>query len=245
MRILCLLLLTLLPVLGYAQKTFIVCQYDSAAFSPACFKGKMIVEGEVNFSVPGRYFIKMWCIEKGDTLSEDSAYTEVAALPEMNADTLPDLCDNDPAFSLVSYGNPTTGKWHSTTKPLAIINNTLYPNVLKAGTHWLTYKYTDPKTGCYDSDSSQITIKACGSGLREENALNSYRVSPNPANNWLILSGPVTNGMEISLVTPLGLEKKVTLNGNRISLENVPAGLFFLRISSGSHTYTLKCIKTQ
>lgn len=223
----------ILKIRACIKRTYIICVGNNVNLNSGCFKGKSVVEGKVDLQHTGIYPFRHLCINNGDTLTIDSCIADVVPLPTMNADTLPDLCDNDPAFSLQNYGNPLSGQWYSKTKPFGVISNTLYPDALKAGTHWLTYRYTDPKTGCYNNDSTTITIKPCAASLDDVGGQNQIEIYPNPAKDYLIVSG-INGNADITLITALGIERKIVLKSGRISLENIPSGVFFIRIRSGS-----------
>lgn len=191
---------------------------------------------------PGKYeVIFKVSYNNGICPSTDTMQLTIKEAPKLTTDSLPALCNNDPLFDLNQYGSPAGGKWYSKTKPAAITANKLAPSKLKIGTNWLTYKYTDGLTGCDGTDSTLITIKDCISGINEE-AENPFRISPIPAKDHLNFSG-ATSDTKISLITTLGIEKNAKMYGNTISLENVPTGIFFVRIESDNQVYILKGLK--
>jgi hypothetical protein len=193
---------------------------------------------------PGEHVMVYWITHAGGVCpSSDTLVLTVKASPKVNADSLPALCDNDLPFDLSQYGSPSGGSWYSKTKPLAISGaNKLYPSKLGLGVHWLTYKYTDNTTGCSNTDSQQITIKACGSGIREMDS-NPFSIYPVPAEGYLILRGDLSGIRHLTLINAVGQEKAVTLKENRIDISNLPPGIFFIRIESVSKSATVKGIK--
>lgn len=99
---------------------------------------------------------------KGITCSDaDTVTVEVHSLPKTEAGNPAPQCIDNPGYDLKTVPGQlpdNTGVWRSKTKSYAIINNTLYPKALGVGKHWITYRYTDPNTGCYKDDSAQIVI---------------------------------------------------------------------------------------
>jgi gliding motility-associated-like protein len=81
--------------------------------------------------------------------------------PKITLQKLPAQCSDNPPLQLVQFALPIGGTWSSKSKPMAVVNNMLSvraPNGLGLGTHWLTYTFRDPRTGCLSSDSVQITV---------------------------------------------------------------------------------------
>jgi hypothetical protein len=237
-------LVIIFPMMLFGQKEYIVCQGDSAniTFGLNC-TGKGVQTPWVDSKKPGRYFVHLYCIKNGDTLSRDSAYINIAAPPEVDVDSFPTLCDNDPLFDLTQYGSPKTGQWRSKTYPASISNNTVYPAKLKPGSHWLTYRYTDPFTKCYTDDSAEITIKACTNGLNEPGYNTEFKIHPVPCTNSIILTGNTDRITILKAVDALGRERSVFIEGNTIHIENTPPGLFYLRVYTPDGIAVLKGLK--
>lgn len=77
----------------------------------------------------------------------------VNPLPVVSLNPLSDVCLNDAPFAL-SGGTPPGGTYTGTGVAAGIFN----PSTAGAGTHLITYTYTDANT-CSDSDSENITVQ--------------------------------------------------------------------------------------
>ncbi|MFT7603797.1 MAG: PKD repeat protein [Saprospiraceae bacterium] len=91
----------------------------------------------------------------GNCYVEDTKTIEVIDLT-VNAGTDLSSCFTYESFVLEGY-SPTGGLWSGTGITDAV-NGIFDPAVATAGTHVLTYIYTDPVTGCARSDTKEITI---------------------------------------------------------------------------------------
>ena len=72
------------------------------------------------------------------------------------------------------------------------------------------------------------------------------RLSPNPASNNLYIHLPNnddTNDVAIELINSLGVSVLNVKNSNRINVENLPNGLYLIKIIQGKNTYLSSCIK--
>jgi gliding motility-associated-like protein len=77
----------------------------------------------------------------------------VNPLPFINFPPLSDVCVNESSFQL-NTATPTPGNYSGT----GILNNEFFPANATAGTHLLTFTYTD-NNGCTNFDTSSIVVK--------------------------------------------------------------------------------------
>lgn len=92
-------------------------------------------------------------------LTRDSVIVHVDPLPVVDAGADDTLCFNNGIFTIVS-GSPAgvTGVW--TGLGIIAASGDFDPTVAGVGDHVLTYTYTDPGTGCINSDTLTMTVLA-------------------------------------------------------------------------------------
>lgn len=78
----------------------------------------------------------------------------VNALPEVSMNAIAPACIN--ASPIILTANPIGGSYTGS----GVSADTLYPSVSGAGTHAITYTYTDPSTGCLNSSVQNSVINA-------------------------------------------------------------------------------------
>ncbi|MCK5788235.1 MAG: T9SS type A sorting domain-containing protein, partial [Chlamydiia bacterium] len=87
-------------------------------------------------------------------VNNDSVITIVNPLPVVAVSALTDVCFDATNF-IPSGATPAGGIWTGT----GVNNNYFTAATAGAGTHFLTYSYTDAN-GCYENDSTAITVNA-------------------------------------------------------------------------------------
>ena len=79
------------------------------------------------------------------------------------------------------------------------------------------------------------------SGINEE----QWSIAPNPTNGEIIISGDNWQNQPYRLINGLGQElERGVLNQQKINLEHLSTGLYYLMIGEGQHTLVEKVIKT-
>jgi type IX secretion system substrate protein len=113
--------------------------------------------------------------------------------------------------------------------------------------------YTAADTGGYKSDFARGDgdywfIKMCDItvGLNENISL-SFSLYPNPANNYIVIKG--LNSGQRPLYSIISIHGKVVkqgfLNAESIAVQDLPAGIYILRILEGNRNYSIKFIKSE
>jgi large repetitive protein len=92
----------------------------------------------------------------GNCLNSDTLVVTINPLPAMNAGSNQSTCINSTPFNL--GGLPAGGTWSGTgvTNP----TGTFDPVAAGLGAHTLTYAYTNPLTGCFNSAIKVVTVNA-------------------------------------------------------------------------------------
>lgn len=79
----------------------------------------------------------------------------------------------------------------------------------------------------------------------EENLSKKFDIYPNPCTEFLSITSQDDEPITIEIVSVLGktLQTVQHLNGTNISLQNFPAGIYFIRITKSTYSETHKIIK--
>lgn len=91
----------------------------------------------------------------GNCLTRDTMYFTVHPLPVVDAGADEALCISEAPLNLT--GNPAGGNWSGTGITDAA-NGIFDPMVAGAATHTVTYTYTEPVTGCVNTDQLDVTV---------------------------------------------------------------------------------------
>jgi hypothetical protein len=140
-----------------------------------------------------------------------------------------------PAFVL-TQGTPTGGIYSGTG---VIGGNTFDPSVSGSGTFNLVYTVTD-STGCSSSATSSILVDV-SAGINNE-MVNNVSVYPNPFTDQTVVSlGNITSEhINFSVYDVLGKEvismKEIRNPIFKLERNNLPAGVYFYRLSDNNKT---------
>ena len=124
--------------------------------SGGTYSGTGVSNGMFNPSVAGSgmHIITYNYSDAFGCASSDTATILVNGLPSVTIGTFNSVCINASSF-ILSGGSPANGVYSGT----GVISGSFFPNVAGAGTHTITYTYTDAN-GCAGNASSQITVNA-------------------------------------------------------------------------------------
>lgn len=123
------------------------------------------------------------------------------------------------------------------------------PSLSGVGSHTVTYTYVDSITGCTTEAMSSIIVDGCA-GLLDIQAPNNLSIYPNPNNgNFSISFDNGTNELTSIEVSDLHGRVVYSTSSNEahisysIDIRNEASGVYLLKISSDSHSYTQKIVK--
>ncbi|MBT3208503.1 MAG: VCBS repeat-containing protein [Bacteroidetes bacterium] len=107
------------------------------------------------------------------------------------------------------------------------------PTIVNLGTYWISYFYTDPNTGCSNSDSVQITVFD-GTGI-ENPAIPEIEIFPNPTFGKFTIVGKNMQSAEIWDITGELVYQKSKLLKNpeglhNIDISNQKKGIYFVKV---------------
>jgi len=143
-------------------------------------------------------------------------------------------CINYPAITLTG-GSPSGGSYLGQ----AVSGTTFTPNQTTTGNDTLTYRYTDPTTGCVNTAYHVIYVDAC-TGIPEVSSSYFVSVYPNPNDGNFTISYNVASQITALRIADMtgrivysqslsGLEGKQTINASNLS-----RGIYYWEVISNS-----------
>ena len=169
-----------------------------------------------------------------------TAFVSVNQLPTVSfALTTTLVCVNDALINL--NGTPAGGTFEGT----GITGNSFDPALAGAGTHIITYNYSDVNA-CSNSDAKTIVVDLC-TGMNELNN-SSFVAYPNPTNGSFTIDFQNINKNKIEVEVYDAIGKLVlaqTTSNNRtiISLEQFAKGIYNVRLKEGGNYSIIRIIK--
>lgn len=170
-------------------------------------------------------------------------YITVYALPEVTLQDIGDQCVYYPAFEL-NQGMPAGGVYSGT----GVTNGWFDPAVAGAGTHTITYTYTD-EHDCVNFAEQQVMVDECV-GIGENPQATAMRIYPNPVigtatiafglNQTTHVTAEIYNsiGMLVIKLNDGVLEAGAhKISVNMAALEN---GMYFVQFKAGDTVITKK-----
>lgn len=166
----------------------------------------------------------------------------VNAPPTVVLNTPATACVTDGPVALTG-GAPSGGTYSGT----GVTGSSFSPSTAGAGTHVITYTFTDGN-GCQASDTSSITVDACA-GLADNPAFASVQLMPNPVSDLLQVRWDAAKlnviRMEITDVNGRIILSENVNGGNTASMKvlDLPAGNYNLVMSTATSKGTLRFVK--
>ena len=118
------------------------------------------------------------------------------------------------------------------------------------GSNVILYTYTNMH-GCSDTASFDVLVSTC-TGVNEMNASNAFYIYPNPSQDNIYVkfnSSDFGNSALISITDVTGrvISENMNTVGNelikRINVSELPAGMYFIKITTANATQTYKFVK--
>ncbi|NJN77654.1 MAG: hypothetical protein HC803_04435, partial [Saprospiraceae bacterium] len=143
-----------------------LCVYDSpinlTGHSPAggVWSGTGIINSANGTFDPGQVsagsYTITYTVNSGTCQDLDQTTVLVGGIPNVNAQADEFVCEGEPAFTLIT-ATPANGVW-SGTGIIDAVNGVFDPVTAGVGLHTLTYSYTNPITGCSNSDTKNVRV---------------------------------------------------------------------------------------
>ncbi len=147
-------------------------------------------------------------------------------------------CVNDSLVAL--SGTPSGGVFTGT----GVFGNNFNPGI-GTGSYVVSYNYFD-SFGCGGIVSKTITVSPCV-GVNEINTSSNFKIYPNPANDYLIISSDRDSDITFKLFDATGknlITKQLNGKSNRIDINTLAKGIYFIETSdSNKNTYRSKVVK--
>ena len=168
----------------------------------------------------------------------------VNALPNVSIAAYTDVADNADSFEL-SGGSPEDGVYTG----VGVTDGVFSPEDAGVGIHLITYTYTDPITGCVNSETQTLTVFDTTSITDIVNGV-SFSIYPNP-NDGLLFIDIETNtnkDLQFTLLNQIGsivLSKAVFVESTSqtsLDLSQFASGMYYISIKGNELNYFKKII---
>ncbi len=147
-------------------------------------------------------------------------------------------CMDDSLVALT--GTPSGGVFTGT----GIFGTNFDPGI-GIGNYVISYNYFD-SFGCGGVVTKTITVSACV-GIHEINNSSHFKIYPNPANDYLIITYAKDSDITFKLFDATGkllITKQLNGRSNRIDINTLAKGIYFIETSDSSkNTYRSKVVK--
>lgn len=168
----------------------------------------------------------------------------VNALPTVTLALADTVCINYAPITL-SGGTPAGGTYSGNGVTAGVFN----PATAGLGAHTITYTYTNPGTGCSASATGLIFVDAC-TGIDPVSGSLVMDIFPNPAKNEMNIDvRGITAPVEIRIMNLAGQEMFTSrIDGHNaqvrqaVDVSAFPAGLYYVRMESGSMSKVMKVV---
>lgn len=228
-----------LPAVNATASATTVCSGDSVVFSGNGAATYTWNNGVINLVgyVPASTSTYIVTGTDFDGCSDTASITiTVNPLPAVSISGPSMACDMDAAFTL--SGSPAGGVFAGP----GVSGNSFDPSVATAGTHTLTYTFTD-SLGCSATDSISVVVDLCLS--LNETRTDGIHVYPNPFENSFVLQLDGGNAY-VRIMNSVGevvFEQELNAVRNEITTETFAAGVYFLEVNTANGTSVIKVVK--
>ena len=131
------------------------------------------------------------------------------------------ICVYSSVVSLTA--TPIGGTWSGA----GIAGSTFSPSVAGAGTHIITYTYTDINSCANTAEITMVVILCTGINVVSNTA--SFTVYPNPTNSSLTINTSV-NYSSIQIINMLGQVVFTKEKSTLLNLTSLPGGIYFIQL---------------
>ncbi len=188
--------------------------------SPYICVGENYQVGTSTYTTFGTYTDTLTAANGCDsTVTTNLTVNPLPSLSVAAADT--NVCVSSASVSLIAL--PLGGTWTGA----GIVGSTFSPSVAGAGTHIITYTYTDINA-CANTAQITMVVDLC-TGINAISNTASFTVYPNPTNSTLTINTKAIYS-SIQIVNTLGQlvftkEKSASLN-----VSSLPSGIYFIQL---------------
>ncbi len=165
-------------------------------------------------------------------------------LPQVTLSGNPDaICNNSGSFTLTG-GSPAGGTYSGA----GITGNSFNPTSAGAGTHVVTYTYTDTTYFCSNTATENILVNSC-TVVEDLNEASLITLYPNPVNDLLTIESPLFDNSNLSVTVFDVTGKQQTINyklqAGRVTLRTdvLSAGSYWIRVNANGKELSRKFVK--
>ncbi len=124
-----------------------------------------------------------------------------------------------------------------------MIGNDFQTAGLSPNVYHIDYEYAD-SNGCVNTSYIDMQVQEC-TGIDKNSVMEGITVYPNPANDAIVIRNQLAEG-NISITDATGRivrELPLSSNEQQVQIQNLAAGVYFVKISGGSTEKTIRVIK--
>ena len=188
--------------------------------SPSICVGENYQVGTSTYTTFGTYTDVLTAFNGCDsTVTTNLTVNSLPSLSVAAADT--NVCVSSSAVSLIAL--PLGGTWTGA----GILGSTFSPSIAGAGTHIITYTYTDINA-CASTAEITMVVDLC-TGINAVSNTASFTVYPNPTNSSLTINTSV-NYTSIQIVNTLGQVVFTKEKSTVLNVSSLPSGIYFIQL---------------
>jgi len=188
--------------------------------SPSICVGENYQVGTSTYTTVGTYTDILTAANGCDsTVTTNLTVNSLPSLSVAAADT--NVCVSSSAVSLIAL--PLGGTWTGA----GIVGTTFSPSIAGAGTHIITYTYTDINA-CSNTAEITMVVDLC-TGINAVSNNASFTVYPNPINATLTINTKA-NYTSIQIVNMLGQLVFTKEKSTSLNLSSLPGGIYFIQL---------------
>lgn len=147
-------------------------------------------------------------------------------------------CDTNAVILLM--GTPVGGTFSGN----GVSGNQFNPANAPLGNTTITYTYTGPN-GCTNTATTTTRINDCNVISVQRMPMTTIQVYPNPSTGWVTVQQSSTAAMLVEVFAPNGrrvVAQTTTADHHRLNLQEQPSGIYFMRITTATNTYSQKVV---
>jgi len=188
--------------------------------SPSICVGENYQVGTSTYTTVGTYTDILTAANGCDsTVTTNLTVNPLPSLSVAAADT--NVCISSSAVSLIAL--PLGGTWTGA----GIVGSTFSPSVAGAGTHIITYTYTDINA-CANTAQITMVVDLC-TGINVVSNIASLTVYPNPTNSTLTINTKAIYS-SIQIVNTLGQLVFTREKSTSLNVSSLPSGIYFIQL---------------
>ncbi len=188
--------------------------------SPSICVGENYQVGTSTYTTFGTYTDILTAFNGCDsTVTTNLTVNSLPSLSVAAADT--NVCISSSAVSLIAL--PLGGTWTGA----GIVGSTFSPSIAAAGTHIITYTYTDINA-CANTAQITMVVNLC-TGINAASNTASFTVYPNPTNSTLTINTSL-NYSSIQIINMLGQVVFTKEKSTLLNLSSLPSGIYFIQL---------------